>query len=88
MAMLKPKPVLHVAGEADPLVKFEWQKTTMEQIKKINQVGEGKPWEKYCTMYSSKAGAPVVTYIHPGTHQFAAEAPAVIVKFFKENPKN
>ena len=87
LSKLKPKPVLHVAGEKDPLVKFEWQQKTMEALRKLNQCGEGKPWEKWCTVYSSKLDAPVVTYIHPGTHTFAAEAPAVIVKFFKEHAK-
>jgi polyhydroxybutyrate depolymerase len=88
MPMLKPKPVLHVAGQNDPLVKFEWQKQTMEELRKINQCEpEGKPWdkgEKGCTIYASKVNAPVITYIHPGTHQFLKEAPAVITKFFKE----
>jgi len=26
----------------------------------------------------------VVTFIHPGTHAFPREAPALMVKFFKE----
>lgn len=82
-----PKPVLHVAGENDPLVKFEWQKQTMDALRKRNECGEGKPWEKGCTVYESKVGAPVVTFIHPGTHRFPEAAPAVIVKFFKEQAK-
>jgi len=84
-----PKPVLHVAGENDPLVKFEWQKLMMTALRKLNQCGEGKPWEKEesCTIYESKVGAPVVTLIHPGTHKFPEEAPAIIVKFFKQHPK-
>src|SRR5262245_43513791 len=30
---LKPKPVLHVAGEQDSLVKYEWQKATMTALR-------------------------------------------------------
>jgi polyhydroxybutyrate depolymerase len=86
VASLKPKPVLHVAGEKDPLVRFEWQKRTMEELRKLNQCGEGQPDAKYATLYPSKLGAPVVTFIHPGGHQFPAEAPPLIVKFFKEHP--
>lgn len=87
--LTKPKPVLHAAGENDPLVKFEWQKETMDALRKLNQCGEGKPWgnEKQCTIYKSKVNAPVVTYIHPGTHAFPSQAPAIIVKFFKEHAK-
>ena len=89
LALLKPKPVLHVAGENDPLVKFAWQRMTMDTLRRINQCGEGRPWgtEKCCTFYPSKLGAPVVTFIHPGTHKFHEDAPAVIVKFFKEQAK-
>jgi polyhydroxybutyrate depolymerase len=86
-SMLKPKPMIHIAGENDPLVKFEWQKMTMEYVRKLNECGEGKSWEGTtgCTLYPSKIGADVVTFIHPGTHTYAAEAPALIVKFFKQH---
>ena len=84
---LKPKPMIHIAGENDPLVKFSWQKLTMEAVRRGNQCGEGTPWEgeKGCTLYRSKIGAPVVTFIHPGPHTYAGEAPALIVKFFKQH---
>jgi polyhydroxybutyrate depolymerase len=85
--LLKPKPVLHAAGEKDALVKFAWQKMTMEALRKLNECGEGRPWDKGCTIYESKIGAPVVTFIHPGTHQFPPEAPGLIVKFFKQHAR-
>jgi len=55
----------------------------------LNQCGEGQPWgnEKFCTLYPSKISAPVVTFIHPGNHKFHEDAPAAIVKFFKEHAK-
>jgi len=85
-AKLKPKPVLHIAGENDTLVKFEWQKMTINAVRKLNQCDAGQPWDKveFCAIYVSKIGAPVVTFIHPGTHTFHKAAPAAIVKFFKE----
>ncbi len=88
--MFLPKPVLHVAGENDPLVKFEWQKMMIEAVRKLNQCGDGKPWEKekQCMLYESKVGAPVVTFIHPGTHKYPDEAPAIIVKFFKKHAQH
>jgi polyhydroxybutyrate depolymerase len=33
---LKPKPVMHIVGEKDPLVNFSWQKLMMEELCKIN----------------------------------------------------
>jgi polyhydroxybutyrate depolymerase len=84
---LKPKPVLHLAGEKDPLVKYEWQEKTIAAIKKLNGVdAEGKPAGKHCTEYGSKDGPVVVTYIHPGGHEFPAGAAARIVEFFKGQP--
>ncbi len=83
LSQLRPKPVLHVAGESDPLVKFAWQQATITALRKLNECAEGEPGEQYGTTYPSKLGAPVVTYIHPGGHQFPPEAPARIVKFFQ-----
>ncbi len=84
---LKPKPVLHVAGENDTLVKFAWQQQMMDALRKLNQCAEGQPWEgeKGCTLYPSKDGAPVVTFTHPGAHVFPSVAPALIVKFFQQH---
>lgn len=86
--LLKPKPVLHIAGEKDPLVKFAWQKMTMDRLRRLNECEEGQSWGEFCTRYPSKAGAPVVTFIHPGGHSFPADAAAVVVKFFKEQRGN
>ena len=62
-----------------------WQQRTIDAIRKINGCGDGGPWGQCCTLYPSKTGEPVVTYIHPGGHEFPAEVPPVIVKFFKEH---
>jgi len=90
-ASLAPKPVLHVAGERDPLVKFAWQERTLGALKKLNGCdgAAGSPWAKKGTLtgtkYASKTGStPLVTLIHPGGHRFPAEAPALVVRFFKE----
>lgn len=84
---LKPKPVLHMAGENDPLVRFAWQEMTIDALRKLNGCEEGKPWGKNCTLYPSKTGTPVVTYIHPGAHEMPDDVPTIIVKFFKEHRK-
>jgi polyhydroxybutyrate depolymerase len=84
---LKPKPIMHIAGENDPLVKFAWQKRMMTALRKINSCdAAGQTWDKDCTLYPSPNGAPVVTFIHPGGHIVPPSAPSLIVKFFKEHP--
>lgn len=84
---LVPKPVLHIAGDNDPLVKYSWQTMMIESVKQTNQCGEGQPWENTCTLYPSKINAPVVTYITSSGHKFPAEAPLLIVKFFREHTR-
>ena len=84
---LKPKPVMHLAGDQDPLVKYAWQKTMMEAERRLNGcAAEGRAWAEHCTLYPSKGGTPVVTFIFAGGHEFNPAAPALIVKFFQEHP--
>jgi|SRR5581483_9463705 len=84
----RPVPVFHAAGENDPLVKFEWQTQMIEAVKKLNGCdATGTEWAKGCTLYKSSKGAPVVTYIHGGTHTYPKEAPELIVRFFKEHAR-
>jgi polyhydroxybutyrate depolymerase len=89
---LKPKPCLHLAGETDPLVKYDGQKLTMEQVRKINGCdADGKPWDKAGsltgTAYASKGDTPFVSLIHPGGHGFPEEGPKLIAKFFREHAR-
>ncbi len=86
MKDLQPKPVLHVAGENDTLVRFSWQQATIDGLRKLNQCDQGLEWDKFCTLYPSKLDTPLVTFIHPGGHEFPAAVPAAMVKFFKQHP--
>lgn len=89
---LKPKPCLHVAGEKDELVKFEWQQASMDAVKKLNGcASDGKPWQKGAnppgTLYESKTGTPLVALVYPGGHAYPADAPKRIAAFFQEHAK-
>ncbi len=87
LPLLKPKPALHLAGEKDPLVKYEWQRATMDALRKLNGCApQNQPWSEHCTLYPSAGGTPLVEFIHPGGHEFPAGAGAAFVKFFKEHP--
>jgi len=89
---LPPMPVIHIAGEKDPLVKFAWQQATFAAVKRFNScTEEGKPWAKEgvldATIFASTKGAPLVTAIHGGGHEYAKGSTELIVRFFKDNPK-
>ena len=85
---LEPKPCLHIAGTNDPLVKYDWQERMMTIVKRKNLCATtGTTWDKDCTEYAPATkgkGATFISCIHKGTHQYPAEAPALIVKFFKQ----
>ncbi|MBL9212127.1 MAG: prolyl oligopeptidase family serine peptidase [Opitutaceae bacterium] len=80
---LKPKPMLHVAGEADPLVKYDWQRRMIDAVLKLNQAGAGVAWSHGGKRHASKIGAPVVDWTHPGGHEFPAAARSAIVTFLQ-----
>ena len=87
LRLLKPKPVLHIAGEKDPLVKYEWQRATMDALRKLNGcAAEGTAWGEHCTLFASSSGTPLVEFIHPGGHEYPAGAAAALAKFFKQHP--
>jgi polyhydroxybutyrate depolymerase len=82
------RPVLHIAGENDPLVKFVWQERTIKHIRQINDCEEkGEAWGQNRTLYPSKSGAPVVAWVHQNKHAMPPRAAEVIVRFFKEHPR-
>ena len=85
-----PRPLLHIAGQADPLVKFTWQQATIAAARISNGCTDaGNAWPEGgagAILYPSKLAAPVITLIHPGGHQFLSEAPRAIVRFFQDHP--
>lgn len=85
---LKLKPVMHMMGENDKLVKTEWQKLMCNQLLKINNVKpQGEIYATFATIYTSNTKTPVVIYAHPGGHTYPPAANAVVIKFFKSTIK-
>lgn len=87
---LRPIPVLHVAGRNDEIVPFDFQKRTMTAMRRLNGCSaDGRPWATSGrltgTIYASETGSPFVEVIHAGTHLYPAEAPGLIVRFFREH---
>ncbi len=91
-----PKPIFHLAGETDPLVKYRWQELLINFLREYNQTAPGgTPWtpSNLATYYppatpstSTSTGAPLITYIHPGGHEFPEGAEDAIIKFFQSYP--
>lgn len=82
--LLKPKPMLHIMGEKDPLVKPQWQRMMYNQVLKLNGcAATGQAYAPNATLYPSATGTPVVLYIHPGGHAYPKEANEIVIRFFK-----
>lgn len=85
---LKPKPVLHLAGTGDPLVKYAWQRRMMDSVRRLNGcAAEGASWAPNAKIFQSPGGTPVVEWIHEGGHEFPRESVSAIVRFFKERAR-
>jgi len=85
--MMIPKPMLHIAGRRDSIIRFKIQEATVNMVKKINGCDD-KPvkWgNSMCLRYPSSSGMPVVAYFHPGGHEMPKDAVTLIIKFFSEN---
>jgi polyhydroxybutyrate depolymerase len=82
------RPIFHVGGKNDPVVKIAWQMNGIEKLRNVNHCGPGEPYDERATLYPSTAGAPVITWIHNGNHASPPHAAEEIVKFFKQYPRS
>ena len=82
-------PILHLAGERDTVVLFDWQAPLIELLIKNNDWEGEEPWGDHplCKIYLSKLNAPIVTYIHPGGHIMPRDTGKVFVNFLKAYAK-
>jgi polyhydroxybutyrate depolymerase len=81
-----PKPLLHIAGRRDRIVRFEEQEQTIEVARQVNgATAPGEPCGPGCELYPSTQGAPVEVRIHPAGHLVPPGAPRWIATFFKQH---
>jgi polyhydroxybutyrate depolymerase len=82
----EPRPVFHVAGEADKLVPVAGQRLTIGGLRRLLGTDASKARkEGYASYETGKGGLELATYIHPGGHEYPSEAPKLIVEFFKRH---
>lgn len=84
---LPPKPVLHIAGRNDPLVRFAWQQVMIERLKTAQKCGAARPWQGGVTEYPAANGASVFTLLTDEGHRFPAKAPPLIAEFFRKHAR-
>ena len=80
----RPKPVLHVAGTRDRVVRFADQEAAIEVAIEVNGVDAATPCGAGCTLHGAGTAAPVMTWIHGGAHVYPRGTSELIVAFFRE----
>mgnify|MGYP002015839194 CR=1 FL=1 len=84
----QPRPLLHVAGERDQLVRFSDQDAAIAVAIEVNGVGTTTtPCGEGCTVYGPGTPAPVMTWIHAGAHTFPRGTAERLVSFFRDHSR-
>jgi polyhydroxybutyrate depolymerase len=83
----QPKPLFHVAGTRDTQIPFADQKDAIDTALRVDGVsGQGASCGNGCTIYGSTSATPVMTWIHPGGHEYPEGTSERIAKFFRDHP--
>jgi polyhydroxybutyrate depolymerase len=79
------KPIFHIAGTADETTPFASQQEAIDAAKRVDGVtGGGAGCGRGCTIYGSGI-ASVMTWIHPGGHEYPSGTSERIAKFFRDH---
>jgi len=81
--LVSPKPVLQIAGLADPLVTPDKVRATIAEERRANAAqAEGRQCGSGCTLFRGNR-ADVKVIWHPGGHVYPAQAAQWSVEFFR-----
>ena len=84
-----PKPIFIIAGKRDRLVPFEGQMMSVALVRQLLKTDSSKATEKgFATMEPGRDGTELVTYLHPGGHEFPEDALPLVVSFFQRHARN
>ena len=80
------RPLFHVAGERDRVVRFADQQVAITVAIEVNGVGATTMHcGDGCTIYGPGTPTPVMAWIHPGGHVYPRETAERIVSFFHDH---
>jgi len=83
----QPRPLFHIAGTRDGTIPFADQKDAIDTATRVDGVsGKGASCGNGCTIYGSASATPVMTWIHPGGHEYPDSTSERIAKFFRDHP--
>jgi polyhydroxybutyrate depolymerase len=84
----QPRPIFHVAGQRDRQVDFVDQTAAIDIAISANDVrGTTTPCGDGCTIHGPGTSAPVMAWIHAGSHVYPRETSERIVAFFRDHAR-
>jgi polyhydroxybutyrate depolymerase len=83
----QPRPVLHVAGTRDRVVRYDDQEAAIAIAREVNGVDAATGCGAGCTLYGTETAAPVMTWIHGGAHVYPRGTSERIVAFLRKYPR-
>lgn len=83
-----PRSLFAIAGENDRIVPYAGQTRSMEVVRRVLKTDPSKAVKRgYATIEPGIDGTELITYFHPGGHEFPQDALPMVVEFFKRHPK-
>jgi polyhydroxybutyrate depolymerase len=84
----KPRSIFAIAGENDRIVRYDGQVRSFEVYRSVLKTDSSKAVTKgYAKIEPGINGTELVTYLHPGGHEFPQDAFPLVVEFFKRHSR-
>lgn len=81
-----PRSIFAIAGENDRIVRYDGQVRSIEVYRRVLKTDPSKAVTKgYAKTEPGINGTELVTYLHPGGHEFPQDALPLVVGFFKRH---
>ncbi|HKQ79571.1 MAG TPA: esterase [Blastocatellia bacterium] len=83
-----PRSIFAIAGENDRIVSYDGQVRSIEVYRRVLKTDSSKTVTKgYAKIEPGINGTELVTYLHPGGHEFPQDALPLVVEFFKRHSR-
>jgi polyhydroxybutyrate depolymerase len=83
-----PRSIFAIAGENDRIVRYDGQVRSIEVYRSVLKTDSSKAVTKgYARTEPGINGTELVTYLHPGGHEFPQDALTLVVEFFKRHSR-
>jgi polyhydroxybutyrate depolymerase len=81
-----PRSIFAIAGGNDPIVRYDGQARSIEVYRRVLKTDSSKAVTKgYAKIEPGINGTELVSYLHPGGHEFPPDALPLVIEFFKRH---